>query len=56
VQSAAKRVRVSARLLPEFLEAYPDVQVELCGDDNFIDLVEQGFDAGLEWRGRFRRI
>jgi DNA-binding transcriptional LysR family regulator len=35
------------RLLPDFLEAYPHVQLELCGDDNFIDIVEQGFDAGI---------
>ena len=35
------------RLLPDFLEAYPNVQLELCGDDNFIDIVEQGFDAGI---------
>jgi DNA-binding transcriptional LysR family regulator len=34
------------RLLPDFLEAYPNVQLELRGDDNFIDIVEQGFDAG----------
>ena len=26
---------------------YPNVQLELCGDDNFIDIVEQGFDAGI---------
>src|ERR1700738_1357499 len=35
------------RLLPDFLAAYPNVQLELCGDDNFIDIVEQGFDAGI---------
>src|SRR6202023_2955558 len=35
------------RLLPDFLEAYPNVQLELCGDDHFIDIVEQGFDAGI---------
>jgi DNA-binding transcriptional LysR family regulator len=35
------------RLLPDFLEAYPNVQLELCGDDNLIDIVERGFDAGI---------
>jgi DNA-binding transcriptional LysR family regulator len=35
------------RLPPDFLEAYPNVRLELCGDDNFIDIVEQGFDAGI---------
>ncbi|HWW36398.1 MAG TPA: LysR family transcriptional regulator, partial [Xanthobacteraceae bacterium] len=39
------------RLLPDFLEAYPNVQLELCGDDNFIDIVEQGFDAGIRYAG-----
>jgi DNA-binding transcriptional LysR family regulator len=35
------------RLLPDFLDAYPNVQLELCGEDNLIDIVEQGFDAGI---------
>ena len=39
------------RLLPDFLEAYPNVQLELCGDDNFVDIVEQGFDAGIRMAG-----
>jgi len=29
------------------VEAYPNVQLELCGDDNFIDIVEEGFDAEI---------
>jgi DNA-binding transcriptional LysR family regulator len=39
------------RLLPDFLEAYPNVQLELCGNDNFVDIVEQGFDAGIRMAG-----
>ena len=39
------------RMLPDFLEAYPNVRLELCGDDNFIDIVEQGFDAGIRMAG-----
>jgi DNA-binding transcriptional LysR family regulator len=35
------------RLLPEFLEAYPNVQLELCGEDRSIDIVQEGFDAGI---------
>jgi DNA-binding transcriptional LysR family regulator len=38
---------IANRLLPGFLEAYPDVQLELCGDDRSIDIVEEGFDAGI---------
>lgn len=30
-----------------FAAAYPDVEVEICGEDELIDLVERGFDAGI---------
>lgn len=33
--------------LPEFLAAYPDIQLELSIDEAFVDIVERGFDAGL---------
>lgn len=35
------------RLLPDFLEEYPKVQLELVGDDRLADIVEEGFDAGI---------
>jgi DNA-binding transcriptional LysR family regulator len=35
------------RLLPSFLDLYPDVQLELVGDDGLVDIVEAGFDAGI---------
>ena len=35
------------RLLPGFLDLHPDVQLELVGDDRMIDIVEEGFDAGI---------
>jgi DNA-binding transcriptional LysR family regulator len=35
------------RLLPGFLDLHPDVQLELVGDDGLIDIVEEGFDAGI---------
>jgi DNA-binding transcriptional LysR family regulator len=34
-------------LLAGFLEAYPDVQVELTNDEGYVDIVEKGFDAGV---------
>src|SRR5436190_18855374 len=34
-------------LLAGFLEAYPDVQVELTNDEGYVDIVERGFDAGV---------
>ena len=35
------------RLLPGFLDLHPDVQLELVGDDGLIDIVAEGFDAGI---------
>jgi DNA-binding transcriptional LysR family regulator len=34
-------------LLAGFLEAHPDVQIELSNDEGYIDIVERGFDAGV---------
>ena len=30
-----------------FSRAHPEVEVEICGEDELIDLVERGFDAGI---------
>jgi DNA-binding transcriptional LysR family regulator len=35
------------RLLPDFVESYPEVQLELVGEDELVDIVEAGFDAGI---------
>jgi DNA-binding transcriptional LysR family regulator len=35
------------RLLPDFLHVHPNVQLELVGEDRPIDIVEEGFDAGI---------
>lgn len=32
-----------------FMEAYPDVNVEIVGDAAIVDIVEQGFDAGIRF-------
>lgn len=34
-------------LLAGFLEACPDVQIELTNDEGYVDIVERGFDAGV---------
>lgn len=40
-------VMVLQPLLAGFLRAYPDIQIELSNDEGYVDIVEQGFDAGV---------
>src|SRR5258708_1156749 len=40
-------VKVVAPLLPEFMKAYPDVSIDLHLSDATVDLIGEGFDAGL---------
>jgi DNA-binding transcriptional LysR family regulator len=35
------------RLLPDFSNAYPKMRLELIGQDELIDIVREGFDAGI---------
>jgi len=38
---------VIARLLPRFVERHPKVEVEVCVEDHFVDIVAGGYDAGI---------
>ncbi|MBS0451119.1 MAG: LysR family transcriptional regulator [Proteobacteria bacterium] len=38
---------VLRRVIPPFRAAHPEVQVEVCIDDGFTDIVAEGFDAGF---------
>jgi DNA-binding transcriptional LysR family regulator len=38
---------VLASRMPAFLAQYPDIELDASLDDAFVDIVEQGFDAGL---------
>src|SRR5258708_4162795 len=34
-------------LLAAFLAEYPDIKVDICADERLVDIVAEGFDAGL---------
>lgn len=40
-------IKVMAPLLPEFLKAYPEVSIDLHLSDATVDLIGEGFDAGV---------
>ncbi|CQQ28001.1 LysR family transcriptional regulator [Yersinia enterocolitica] len=42
---------VMARHLPKFLSQYPEVEVEISVDDRMVDIVSEGFDAGIRFGG-----
>src|ERR1700724_1990554 len=38
---------VLAPMVAPFIEAYPQIDLEIIGESSFVDIVAQGFDAGL---------
>ncbi|MFS2223043.1 LysR family transcriptional regulator [Pantoea sp. B65] len=45
---AAEALYFSDLLLP-FKQAYPDITLEIASNDGFVNIVEQGFDAGVRY-------
>lgn len=46
---------VLPNILPGFLAAYPDIQVEIVAQDNFVDLLAAGCDAGIRYDERLEQ-
>ncbi|WP_244828879.1 LysR family transcriptional regulator [Caballeronia sp. TF1N1] len=43
------------RLVPAFLAAYPDIELEVIADDGFINLMAEGCDAGIRYGERLEQ-
>ena len=42
-------------ILPDFLAAFPDIQVEIIAEDSFVDVVATGCDAGIRYDDRLEQ-
>jgi DNA-binding transcriptional LysR family regulator len=42
-------------ILPGFLAAYPEIQLEIIAEDNFVDLLASGCDAGIRYDERLEQ-
>jgi DNA-binding transcriptional LysR family regulator len=42
-------------ILPPFLAAYPEIRVEILADDNFVDILAAGCDAGIRYEERLEQ-
>lgn len=42
-------------ILPGFLAAYPDIQIEIVAEDGFVDMVASGCDAGIRYDERLEQ-
>lgn len=46
---------VLPRIVPPFLAAYPDIQMEVMAEDSFVDLLSAGCDAGIRYDERLEQ-
>ncbi len=42
---------IISRHLPRFISKYPEMEIEICVDDRMVDIVQEGFDAGIRFGG-----
>jgi DNA-binding transcriptional LysR family regulator len=42
-------------IIPAFLAAYPDIQLEVFADDSFVDVIAVGCDAGIRYEERLEK-
>ncbi|WP_324699549.1 LysR substrate-binding domain-containing protein [Novosphingobium aerophilum] len=42
---------ILAPVLPRFVELYPDIEIDLSIDNRMIDVIDQGYDAGIRYGG-----
>src|SRR5271166_3939779 len=54
VQGVAARIVLSA-IVPRFLEAYPDITLEVIAEDSFVDILAAGCDAGIRYDERLEQ-
>jgi DNA-binding transcriptional LysR family regulator len=48
-------MKILPPIVARFLKAYPGVKLEVAANDDFIDVVAEGFDAGIRYEERIER-
>lgn len=46
---------VLPQIIPKFLAAYPEIRLEVVAEDNFVDVLGAGFDAGIRYDERLEQ-
>jgi DNA-binding transcriptional LysR family regulator len=46
---------VLPRIVPPFLAAYPDIRLEIATDEDFVDIIAAGCDAGIRYEERLEQ-
>lgn len=54
VPASAARL-VLPRIVPAFLAAYPDINLEIVTEESFVDIIEGGYDAGIRYDERLEQ-